>query len=107
MAARGPKNGRERTEAERARLHAARTALHEGKIRRRFRDNVIASVGGAVIVIAAVASQVVHAQVTAPEPTPTPSVVPTEPVEMPVETPLPGEELAPSDEPAPVETPAE
>jgi hypothetical protein len=101
MAARGSRSTRqERTQAERrTRLHTARTIWHQGQIRRRARDNVVAAIAGAVIVIAAIASQVVHAQVTAPEPTPTPtpsvepSVVPTPD---PSETPLP----TPSDAPA-------
>lgn len=99
MAARGSKSAQERTQAERARIYAARTAQHQEKIRRRVRDNVIAGVGGAVLVLAAIASQVAHAQVTAPEPAPTPSssVEPTAPAETP----------APTEAPAPEETPAE
>lgn len=101
MAARGSKNAQSRTSAERARLHAARTQWHEGQIRRRVRDNTIAAIVGSLIVVAAIGSQVVHAQVTAPEPeptpTPTPSVEPsTAPTEAPTETPAP----VPSDAPA-------
>ncbi|WP_240747243.1 hypothetical protein [Microbacterium sp. K24] len=99
MAARGSRSTRqERAQAERrTRLHTARTIWHEGQIRRRRRDNVIAGVVGAVIVIAAIGSQVVHAQVTAPEPTPTPTVEPSiSPSEAPSETPVP----IPSDTPA-------
>ena len=100
MAARGSKNSQSRTAAERARLHTARTQWHEGQIRRRVRDNTIAAIVGSLIVVAAIGSQVVHAQVTAPapEPTPTPTVEPTT-------TPTD----APSESPAPVpsETPAE
>ncbi|MFK3679111.1 hypothetical protein ACI2IP_15405 [Microbacterium sp. NPDC090218] len=99
MAARGSKNAQSRTSAERARLHAARTQWHEGQIRRRVRDNTIAAIVGSLIVIAAIGSQVVHAQVTAPEPTPTPTptVEPTTaPTEAPSETPTP----VPSDTPA-------
>lgn len=91
MAARGSKSAQERAQAERARVYAARTAQHREKVRRRVRDNVIAGVGGAVLVLAAVASQVAHAQVTAPEPTPSPSstVAPNPPVETPVPTEVP------------------
>ena len=99
MAARGSKNAQSRTSAERARLHAARTQWNEGQIRRRVRDNTIAAIVGSLIVVAAIGSQVVHAQVTAPEPehTPTPSVEPsTAPTEAPTETPAP----VPSDAPA-------
>lgn len=101
MAARGSRSARqERAQAERrTRLHAARTTWHQGQIRRRTRDNVIAGVVGALIVVGAIASQVVHAQVTAPEPTPTPnpSVEPSvDPSVAPSETPAP----LPSDTPA-------
>lgn len=103
MAARGSRNAqRARTEAERARLHNARRDWHDRQIARRGRDNVIAVVAGVVIVAGAIASQVVHAQVTAPEPTPTPSpsVQPTQPsITDPAETPAPTE-------PVPTETPA-
>lgn len=101
MAARGSRNTQQaRTQAERARLHTARAIWHQGQIRRRTRDNAIAAIVGALIVVAAIGSQVVHAQVNAPEPAPTPSpsvgpsVAPTLP---PSETPVP----IPSD--APVE----
>ena len=103
MAARGSRSTRqERAQAERrTRLHTARTIWHQGQIRRRTRDNVIAGVVGALVVIAAIGSQVVHAQVTAPEPTPTPTVEPSTPpseapTEAPSETPVP----IPSDTPA-------
>ncbi|QNA92672.1 MULTISPECIES: hypothetical protein [unclassified Microbacterium] len=94
MAARGSKNAQARTSAERARLHTARTQWHEGQIRRRVRDNTIAAIAGGLIVVAAIGSQVVHAQVTAPEPTPTPTVEPeptpsVDPSATPTETPLP------------------
>jgi len=100
MAARGSKNAQARTSAERARLHTARTRWHEGQIRRRVRDNTIAAIVGGLIVVAAIGSQVVHAQVTAPEPTPSPSPS-LEPTTPPTETPIP------TDEPVPSETPAE
>jgi hypothetical protein len=99
MAARGSRSTRqERVQAERrTRLHTARTIWHQGQIRRRTRDNVVAAIVGSVIVLAAIGSQVVHAQVTAPEPTPTPTVEPsTSPSEAPTETPGP----IPSDTPA-------
>ncbi|MFJ4174428.1 hypothetical protein [Microbacterium sp. NPDC089696] len=106
MAARGSKGAqRSRTEAERARLHVARREWHDRQIRRRVRDNAIAVIAGIVIVGGAVASQVVHAQVTAPEPEPTPSVEPTD-APFPTETPLPTDAPAPTEEPAPSETPA-
>ncbi|MGW9156045.1 hypothetical protein [Microbacterium sp. NPDC055665] len=106
MAARGSKNAQSRTAAERARLHTARTQWHEGQIRRRVRDNTIAAIVGSLIVVAAIGSQVVHAQVTAPKPTPTPSV---EPTTTPTDSPTTAPTDAPSESPAPVpsEAPAE
>ncbi|WP_300265809.1 hypothetical protein [Microbacterium sp.] len=77
MARRGPKLAqRSRTDAERSRLYAARTAWHEGQISRRIRDNTVAGIVGGLIVVAAIASQSVHAAVTAPEPEPTESSTP-------------------------------
>lgn len=84
MAARGPKNAqRSRAEVERARLYAARTAWHEGQIRRRTRDNLIAGIVGGLLVVGAIASQSVHAAVTAPAPEPIESGAPTGPLENP------------------------
>ncbi|WP_243225629.1 hypothetical protein [Microbacterium sp. CIAB417] len=88
----------QRTEQERARLYAARTAWHEGRIARRVRDNTVIGIVGGLIVAGAVASQFVHAAVTAPEPTPTPT---------PTETVPPLEPLLPSTTPVPSDTPAE
>jgi hypothetical protein len=105
MAARGSRSTRhERAQADRrTRLHTARTIWHQGQIRRRTRDNAIAAIVGSLIVVAAIGSQVVHAQVTAPEPTPSPSptvepsTFPSDaPTETPAETPAP----IPSDTPA-------
>lgn len=90
MAGRGTKSSQRRTETERARVYAARTEWHESRIRRRVRDNVLVGVIGGLLVIGGVASQAVHAQVTAPEPTETSTPSPTESV-VPTETPLPTE----------------
>lgn len=102
MAARGSKNAQQaRAQAERARIHAARKDWHDGLIRRRVRDNVLAGIVGALLVTAAIVSQVVHAQVTAPEPTPTPSVSPsTAPDPTTTGTPLPDEAPSPEETPA-------
>ena len=100
MAARGSKKAQTRTEAERARLHTARTRWHQDQIRRRTRDNAIAITVGALIVVGAIVSQVVHAQVTAPEPMPTPS--PTSSI-----APSPTPSDAPSPVPTASETPTE
>ncbi|MGY1552375.1 hypothetical protein ACW5CM_11390 [Microbacterium sp. A588] len=78
MAGRGSKNAqRSRAETERARLYAARTTWYDGQITRRIRDNTIAGVAGGLIIVAAIASQSVHAAVTAPEPDPTETSSPT------------------------------
>lgn len=78
MAARGSKNAqRSRTDTERARRYAARTAWHESRITRRTRDNTIAGVVGGIIIVCAIASQSVHAAVFAPEPEPTATTTPT------------------------------
>lgn len=99
MAGRGKSTQQSRTEAERARLHTARKTWHEGQIRRRIRDNAVASVGAALVIAGAIASQVVLAQTRPPEePAPTPTVEPTT-APVPNETPLP--------EPLPSDTPAE
>ncbi|GAA4482366.1 hypothetical protein [Microbacterium panaciterrae] len=80
MAGRRPTNAREqraRLEQERARLHGARRAWHDGIVRRRIRDNTVAIITGSVIVVAAIVSQVLHAEATAPAPKPSPTVTPT------------------------------
>lgn len=100
MAARGSKSAQERTQAERARLHAARSDWHQGQIRRRRRDNTIAILVGCVLVAAAITSQVVHAQVIAPAPGPTPSITPAG-------TPAPTDTPPPTEAPVPSETPTE
>jgi hypothetical protein len=70
MAARTSRGSqRSRSETERARLHAARKAWHQNLQRRRVRDSVLACIIGGLIVVGAVVSQTVHAQVTAPAPT--------------------------------------
>ncbi|UWF76526.1 hypothetical protein [Microbacterium neungamense] len=106
MAVRGSRSAqRAREEAERARLYAARKDWHDSRLRRRHRDTVIAVAAGGAIVIGALVSQVIHAQVTTPAPdpspsgTPAPSVAPTtEPTTVPI---LPN---APSDGPTPLPT---
>lgn len=78
MADRGSKSAQQaRIQAERARLHASRRDWHAGRIQRRVRDNTIAIIAGTLIVAAAIASQVVHADVMAPAPTPTATSTPT------------------------------
>lgn len=97
MSARGSRDSRRRTEAERARIHAARAAWHSRTIGRRRRDTVIATVAGSLIVISAMVSQIVHAQVTLPEPTPTPSSTPLD-----TPSPAPSTSMSPSSTPTPI-----
>lgn len=101
MAAGGSRQ-RAKTEAERARLYAARTQWHARQVSRRRRDTVIAVVAGAVVVIGAVVSQTLHAQVVAPQPSPSPSA-PVSETPAP-ETPTPTLTNPPLDSPAPVPT---
>ncbi|UJP10991.1 hypothetical protein L2X99_05175 [Microbacterium sp. KUDC0406] len=96
MAGRGNDAQRSRVQAERARRYAARTAWYENRVRTRTRDNVIAGVAGGILVIAAIASQVAHAEATAPSPTPSPSTVVT-----------PSPDPTPTGSPSPTSTPAE
>jgi len=105
MAARGSRAPRRtRTDAERARLHAARHAWNAKTIRRRRRDTIVATVVGSLIVAGAVASQVVHAQATAPAPAPTETSTP-------VQTPSPAPSGSTSPDatpgPEPTQTPGE
>lgn len=105
MAARGSRTPqRARTDAERARLYAARRAWNDKIIRRRRRDTIVVTIVGSLIVAGAVASQAVHAQVTAPEPAPTVTSTPEQ-------TPSPGTpETTPPDAtpgPGPTQTPGE
>ncbi len=108
MAARGSKSAQRRTDAERARLHAARREWHDAQIRRRVRDNTIAVVVGAVLVAGAIGSQVVHAQVApAPEPDPGQTVAPTD-APQPTDTSAPSEQpVSPAPTDAPSDAPAE
>jgi hypothetical protein len=72
----------DREARERSRLYQARTAFHEGRQRRRVRDNVIGSIVGAVIVLGAIGSQVAYYSVgpgmPAPGPAPTTTPAPTD-----------------------------
>ncbi|WP_353113648.1 hypothetical protein [Microbacterium sp.] len=95
MASRGSQSAqRARIEADRARKYAARTAWHEGRIKRRVRDNVIAGVVGGLLIVAAVVSQVLHAQSTQPKPLPSPSAT------MMRETPAPSPTSSPDPSPS-------
>ncbi|MDD7929973.1 dioxygenase [Microbacterium sp. NM3R9] len=100
MAARG-RNRDDRAAQERARVYAARREYHEGLTRRRSRDNLIAAVGGGVLLIGLLAAQAAYftAGPGAPEPAETPA--PTPSATLPASpTPSPSD-AAPSSEPTP------
>lgn len=107
MATRGSRGAqqRARTDAERARLYAARKGWNDKVALRRRRDTIIAVVAGSVIVIGAVVSQSVHAQVTAPAPAPSPTAPATEPV-TPTPTAPESTPTAPPASPTPTQTPS-
>ncbi|MBN7792563.1 hypothetical protein [Microbacterium esteraromaticum] len=93
MAARGSRGAqqRARTEAERARLYAARTAWHEKLLRRKHRDNLIAVSAGTLIVAGAIVSQTLLGMSATPapaDPGTTPSPAATTPAS-PTPTPTP------------------
>jgi hypothetical protein len=86
---------------DRARIYQARRAFHDGQARRRTRDNIIAGVGGGILILAVAAGQAAYfmAGPGAPAPTPTPTASPSS-----TTTPDPTTSPAPSEEPTP--TPA-
>jgi len=57
MTPRRPSREARRQSAERARIYQARTQVHADQIRRRVRDNVIAGVGGGVLIVLVFVSQ--------------------------------------------------
>jgi hypothetical protein len=84
----------QRAERERARLYQARRAHHDAQIRRRRRDNLIAGIGGGVLVLAVLGGQIAYYTLgpgaispTVETPSPTPSG--TTPPSTPLPTPEP------------------
>jgi hypothetical protein len=99
-------NGKDRAgraARERARLYQARTAYHEGRQRRRTRDNWTAGIVAGVLIAGAIGSQVLYYTVGPAAPVPAPSQS-TSPAPTPSSTgePVPG----PTATPAATETPA-
>jgi hypothetical protein len=86
---------------ERSRIYQARRAFHDGQARRRTRDNVLAGVGGGILILAVIAGQAAYftAGPGAPVPTPSPTATPSS-----TTTPDPSASPAPSAEPTPIET---
>ena len=94
---RGAREARERT-----RLYQARQDFHAGQSRRRTRDNLIAGIGGGLLILGIVAAQTAYFVTGpgAPEPTPT-----STPSESPAPTPSDSPAPTPSDSPAPTPSP--
>jgi hypothetical protein len=86
----GGKQRGTRAERERIRVYQARQAFHDGQARRRTRDNLIAGIGGGLLIIAIVAGQTAYFTVGPGAPVPEPS---------PTSTPVPSSSPAPSGTP--------
>jgi hypothetical protein len=73
----GGKQRDTRAERERVRVYQARQAFHAGQSRRRTRDNLIAGIGGGLLILAIVAGQAVYFTAGPGAPAPTPTATPT------------------------------
>ncbi|MDQ2689344.1 MAG: dioxygenase [Chloroflexota bacterium] len=95
-----PKDRAAREERERSRLYRARNEFHTSVVRRRVRDNVIAGVGGGLLVAAVLGGQIAYyaAGPGAPQPEPTAT---TEPTQAPTPTAPPSPAPTPSASPTP------
>lgn len=64
-----------RAERERARAYQARLSLHQAKIGRRRRDNIVAAIAGGVLILGIAGAQIAFytAGPGMPQPTPTPA----------------------------------
>jgi len=92
----GGKQRGTREERERVRVYQARRAFHQGQSRRRTRDNLIAAIGGGILILAVAGGQAAYFMAGPGAPAPSPSSSPTT-----RSTP------APTSSPQPSETPAE
>lgn len=98
----GAGKSRSHVEKERARVYRARQEFHAGLQARRRRDNLIAGIGGGILVLAIVAGQVAYytlgpgTPAPAPSPTPTSSTPVDAPDEAPIQTPTESESPAPT-----------
>lgn len=79
----------QRIERERAQRYTARTRMHEAHAARNRRDNVIVSIAGAVVVVAAIAAQFAYFGVGPGSVEPAPATTEEAPLVTP--TPLPVE----------------
>lgn len=111
----GGKQRDTRDSRERARIYQARKAFHESLSRRRTRDNLIAAIGGGVLILALIGGQAAYfvagpgAPVPSPTTTDTPAPTTTpDPSASPVPTPDPSASPVPTPDPSssPTETPA-
>jgi hypothetical protein len=59
------------------RVYQARQAFHAGQARRRTRDNLIAGIGGGVLILALIAGQAAYFMAGPGAPAPAPSATPT------------------------------
>lgn len=75
----GGKQRDTRAERERVRVYQARRSFQAGQIRRRTRDNLLAGVGGGLLLVGIIAGQAAYFTVGpgAPEPVPTATPTPT------------------------------
>lgn len=92
------KNRGAREARDRSRLYQARQAYQDGRTKRRLRDNLIAGIGGGILILAVVGGQVAYftAGPGVPEPTPTGTSTPA-----PTTTPSPTDTTLPTPEPTP------
>lgn len=99
------KSSKDRASRERARLYAARTELHEAKIKRRVRDNVIAGAVGGVLLLGAIGAQVAYFTAGPGKVEPTPALTDIAPIETEVPNPVITGEPTELGRPAPTELP--
>ncbi|WP_434811230.1 dioxygenase [Microbacterium sp. bgisy189] len=94
-----------RAARDRSRVYQARQQFHDGTVRRRTRDNLVAGIAGGALILAVIGGQVLYftAGPGAPTPEPTTSMTPT-PTAVPSETPAPSESPASTDSPSPEPT---
>jgi len=75
--ANGGKEREAREARERARLYQARQEFHNGRARRRTRDNLIAGIAGGLLIVGVLAAQTAYFVSGPGAPEPMPDVTPT------------------------------
>ena len=73
----GGKQRDTRAERERVRVYQARQTFHADQSRRRTRDNLIAGIGGGLLILAVIAGQAAYFMAGPGAPVPSPSATPT------------------------------